>query len=342
MKHVMFAMIAASMVMGLSGLAAAEVKGEVERDETAEKPGAADAGQINRLISEGGNYYAMGQFLKAIKLADAVLVLDPQNKAALELRTISEEGIAERDEVEFVTPRRLEHQRKVREIDRDMVGQSARLRHGPNWDLVKRRTGGVVGEAVKVQEANKPIERRLDDLTVAVDFKDASLAEVAEFLGNLSKLNIQVDPRASVGGKPAPEVTVTFKARDLKLRSALEWVARFTGLTYTIRDQVVLITDKEHLKEFKVTAVYDITDIVTPIPDYPSVPDFDFLLPGINARRIGEGFRRAPDYWYRQGVGPFTGTYFSDYEGIPRYFMTEPEVRRLVERLIEAEEEKEK
>jgi hypothetical protein len=341
MKRVMMGCALAVLLVG-SGAFAAEVKGEVKRDEAAEKPGAAAVEQVNRLISEGGTLYGLGQFENAIKLADAALVLDPESQSAKELKSISEEGIRDRDRRNFIIDQRRQLQREVRHVDRDAVGQSALLQHGPNWGLVKGRTGGVYGEAATVAEANKPIERRLDELTISVDFKDATLREVAEFLGNLGKLNVQVDPRAMVGEKPAPEATVTFKARDLTLRSALEWVARFTGLTYTVRDQVVLITDAAHVEEFKVTAVYDITDIITEIPDYPSVPDFDFLLPSINARRIGDGFRRAPDFWYRQGMGPFTGAYFSDYEEVPRYFMTEAEVRALIEALIEAEEDKEK
>ena len=124
----------------------------------------------------------------------------------------------------------------------------------------------------------------------------------------------------------------------MKLRSVIAWITRLSNLRYTVRDEVVLITDKEHIDEFKVTAVYDISDITAPIPDSPSVPEFDFTLPSINARRIGYGFYNVPFNWYSRRLGPFTGAYFMDFAQHDRYFMTEEEVKRLVDALIEGEE----
>jgi hypothetical protein len=173
---------------------------------------------------------------------------------------------------------------------------------------------------------------------VSVDFGGISLKEAAAFLATLSKVNIAVDPRAKAGDKSALEAEVTFKAQNIKLRSAITWLARLSGLSWTVRDQVLFITDAEHMEEFKVTAVYDVRDIVEPIYDYPSVPDFDMTLPAVNARRISEGFYRVPWGWQANGVGVFTGAYFLDSNAQPRQTVTEEELREMIEMLLEGED----
>lgn len=301
---------------------------------------AAVGARVKRLISEGGYYYSIGRFEQAIELAETALKLAPKSVAARQLKIISVEAVHDRDRKNWVREQRKDFQAALRQVNRDKVGQRELLRHGPNWSTVKKRTGGVYGPAAKINENNRPINAMLDSVRINADFAAKPLCEVVRHLANLSKLNIQVDPRATSGEKRATETEVTFQARDMKLRNVLTWIARFTDLTWIVRDEVVLITDKEHLDEFKVTGVYDISDIIAPIPDYQSVPEFDMTLPAINARRIGYGFYEVPTYWDMHGVGPFTGAYFVDFAARNRYFMTEDEVRRLVEALIEGEEGK--
>ena len=335
MKRTLLVSVAAVLMIGVAtGVwvqeAVAESAGEAAVID------AAVQAKVKKLIADGGYYYSVGQFEKALARADAALKLDPKSTAARQLKEISTEAIEARDNKNWVPEQRREFQRSLQQIRRDKVGQPELLRHGPAWPMVKQRAGGVYGPAAKIQEDNREINARLDAVRVSSDFRGTSLSEVAAHLANLGNVNIQVDPRARVGEKTAADVEVTFQARNMKLRNVLAWVTRLNNLTYTVRDEVVLITDKAHLEEFKVTAVYDISDITAPIPDYSSVPEFDITLPAINARRIGYGFYQVPYYW--RGLGPFTGAYFMDFAEQPRYFMTEDEVRKLIEKLIEGEE----
>lgn len=328
------------MLVVLTGFAAGAWAEEAAPAATAQAAAidAAVTAKVKTLIADGGYYYSVGQFEKALELADAALKLDPSSAAAKQLKEICDEAVKARDSKDWVPEQRREFQRAVQQVNRDKVGQPEVLRHGPDWPLVKQRAGGVYGPAAEIQKENREINAQLEAVKVSADFRGTPLAEVVTHLATLSKLNIQVDPRARAGEKAATDVEVTFHATNMKLKNVLSWVTRLNDLKYTVRDEVILITDTDHLEEFKVTAVYDISDITAPIPDYQSVPEFDVTLPAINARRIGYGFYQVPYSWYWRGVWPFTGAYFVDFAEQPRYFMTEDEVRNLIEKLIEGEE----
>jgi len=331
MRRMALAQIAAAFVVGLGVTAWAQ-------GEAAPTPATVDA-SVHKLISEGGYYYSVGQFQKAADTADAALKLDPNSASARELKTISLQAIAERDQKNWVREERKGFFEGMDQIKRDMVvPRNVTIDEGPRWPLIKKRGATVYGPIKEIEAQNREIYAKLETTVVTVDFKGQPLKDAAAFLANQSKLNIQVDPRAKVGEKSAADTEVTFQGRQMKAGNVLAWITRLNGLQYTVRDEVILITDKTHMEDFKVTAVYDISDITAPITESTPIPEFDMTLPSINARRIGEGFYRAPEYWYWHGMGPFTGTYFLDFATVNRYFMTDEEVKDMVDALIEGEE----
>ena len=62
---------------------------------------------------------------------------------------------------------------------------------------------------------------------VSFDFVDTPVADIARFLGQLTGISFQLDPKASPKG-----TTVTLKVNDLPLKRALGWMMRIHGLGY--------------------------------------------------------------------------------------------------------------
>jgi hypothetical protein len=242
------------------------------------------------------------------------------------------------DQKNWVLEQRKDFYEAMDGIKRDMVVQRETIYEGPRWPMIQKRGPGVYGPATEINERNRVINAMLENTVVNADFNAQPMKDVAAFLANAGKVNIQVDPRAKVGDKAAADLEVTFHARQMKLASALAWITRLNSLRYTVRDEVILITDKAHLEDFKVTAVYDISDITAPISESSQVPEFEMTLPSINARRIGYGFYRPSDYWYWHGIGPYTGAFFLDFATVNRYFMTDEEVKDMVDALLEGED----
>jgi hypothetical protein len=87
------------------------------------------------------------------------------------------------------------------------------------------------------------IEKALDQ-KVSLEFKDRPLAEVAQFLEQRTQENFVLDPVARKAGRIDPKTPVTASVKDVPLREALQKVLGPAGVTFTVRDEVVVLTAK--------------------------------------------------------------------------------------------------
>jgi len=301
---------------------------------------------VKDLISRGGYAYHVGAYATALKLAEDVLKLQPDNAAGLQLKQMAAEAIAKRAGMTWNELKEAQQERLLDEVRRQQVIDPADMDRLPEG-LRRARPGDegdLLGPARQITRENAAILARLEK-TANVDFKDAPLAQVAQFFANLADVNVMVDPKAVIGDTPAAELPVTFSARNIKLINALNWVCRNTGLHYTVRDQVVLITTAKGLEPLKVTAVYDIADLIAPIPDFNSEVYFNFNLGAIDARAIYEWYRPYP-YWYVQnyqpgfGAFPFGGAFPIWSDSVDRVRYSQTDIEDMIDNLIETEEAK--
>jgi hypothetical protein len=92
------------------------------------------------------------------------------------------------------------------------------------------------------------IEKALDE-KVSFDFKDKPLAEVAQFFEKLTKENFVLDPVARKAGRLDLKTPVSGSAKDVPLREALQKLVGPAGMTFTVRDEVVVLTAKPKAPE---------------------------------------------------------------------------------------------
>jgi RNA polymerase sigma factor (sigma-70 family) len=81
--------------------------------------------------------------------------------------------------------------------------------------------------------------------TTRIDFVDEPLADAISFLKELHGIQILVDQAALDELGISTDATVNLQVSDISLRSALKHLLRNLGLTYTVRDEVMLITTPE-------------------------------------------------------------------------------------------------
>ncbi|GEM_PF-3181765 len=115
------------------------------------------------------------------------------------------------------------------------------------------------------------LERKAKQIVPSIDFTDAKLKDVVEFLAVSNDINIIVD-EASV---PADE-RVTVHLKNIPLVEALDIILRTKGLKYRLEENIIWITSAERLLEEDLEVrVYDVQDLVGKLYDFPSEP-FDF------------------------------------------------------------------
>lgn len=98
---------------------------------------------------------------------------------------------------------------------------------------------------------------------VTLDFRDAAVTDVIDFLRDVSKVNIVVAPAVTLS---AP--TITLKASDMTLGNALHWVTKMTGTHMGYIHGALFISDQP-VQEASVTRLYDISSMTMAIRDFP-------------------------------------------------------------------------
>jgi len=123
-------------------------------------------------------------------------------------------------------------------------------------------------KGVKKTMARRELERKAKEVIPKIDFKEAQLKEVIEFLAVSNDVNIVIDETVV----PRNE-TVTIYLTNIPLDEALDIILRTKGLKYRFEENIVWITTEEKLlEEDLVVRVYDVQDLVGKLFDFPSEP----------------------------------------------------------------------
>ena len=166
------------------------------------------------------------------------------------------------------------------------------------------------------------------DAPVQVDFKGTPLTEVIQKLAEEYRILIQLDGKALEESGVAADSPITRTLQGIALRSALDLLLRDLGLTYTIVDEVLLITspDAAQSGEMLATVVYPVGDLVAfRDPSGEEWTDFDSLIEMMENSV-------APDSWLDAGgsgiIQPFD-------EGRALVVTQTPRLHREVAQLLE-------
>ena len=112
-----------------------------------------------------------------------------------------------------------------------------------------------------------PVEaiKRCVDAPTQVEFVETPLKDVVDYLKDLHHIEIQLDSEALKEAGVDENTPITKNLKGILLRSRLESTLEQmpAGLTYVIRDEVLLITSKAKAENMRVTKVYDVADLVT-------------------------------------------------------------------------------
>jgi hypothetical protein len=109
--------------------------------------------------------------------------------------------------------------------------------------IIPRKPGQDSGKG-GLSEFQRACAKRIEgvlDRKISFDFQKTTLAEVAEHLEAKTQENFVLDPTARLAKQLDPKTTVTGKAADVPLRTALKRLLDPVGLTFVVRDEVIMI-----------------------------------------------------------------------------------------------------
>ncbi len=118
---------------------------------------------------------------------------------------------------------------------------------------------------IKDQKGAAARIRKALDQPTSIEFVEAPLQEVIDYLKDLHGIEIQIDTKALEDASIGPDTPVTRNLKGITLKSALRLMLGSMDLTYFIKNEVLLITTPEKAGNELVTKVYPVADLVIPI-----------------------------------------------------------------------------
>jgi hypothetical protein len=139
------------------------------------------------------------------------------------------------------------------------------------------------------------IAAKLDTIKISLDFHDAALPDVLDFIRSFSGIDFMLDP--AVRERHGEEqLKITMKVNDLPLRSALRLMLHGKGLTAVCREGVLVVVPREEAEKHVVLRIYDVRDLMMKLEDNPG--------PCIALRPPGEGAGIKIDDYFEEWKEP--------------------------------------
>ena len=108
----------------------------------------------------------------------------------------------------------------------------------------------------------------------SLEFIETPLRDVVDYLKDLHGIEIQINYRALEEIGVSADTPLTRNLKGISLRSALRLMLRELDLTYSVQDEVLLITTPEEVESALTAKVYPVADLVLPINSGPGANPF--------------------------------------------------------------------
>lgn len=163
------------------------------------------------------------------------------------------------------------------------------IRYAKNWaELTQRRKGKYGADNHIKTEEEKRIEKSLLR-QVSMHFEDEPLQSVINKLAVDSNINFRLDPQGLEEVQVDSNTPITINVDGIQMKSALNLILEPLNLGYAIKDEVLKITSLERQKGDLETRVYNVADLVIPIPNFANSVASDGFNSAANSGSNGFG-----------------------------------------------------
>ena len=120
-------------------------------------------------------------------------------------------------------------------------------------------------------EKEREIERKLTAPVPMLNFSNVPLKDVVKELQATQGINIFLDQRSLNEQGVSLEQPISLRLENMSMKSALNLILKQAHLTYIIKDEVLQITTEAEAKGKMQRVVYQVADLVIPIPNAAGV-----------------------------------------------------------------------
>jgi type II secretory pathway component GspD/PulD (secretin) len=249
---------------------------EIRRSELARKD---KQDTIAALVERSQESIRKRNYKQAMGILRQILDLDPNNDYARGAYPLVYDNFQLQTQREHKEQRNREFTNQLNQAAEKLIPYEDILRYPENWpDISEMRDAEVKTERGMKQE-DLAVQAQLDRRLPEINFAGQGLADVMDFLRDVSGSNIFVNWRALEAAGINKDAPVTARLKDVRFSKALTTILSDVGggnikLTYTIDEGVITISTADDLAKNVVTRVFDIRDLLVEVPDFDNAPSF--------------------------------------------------------------------
>ena len=238
---------------------------------------------IAHLLEQAYMAFDQRRFDKTIKLCDEVISIDPHYTVAIELKEDAQK-VRHREEYYDFLRVKVENWKKLTDQDDEAVipyADSVVFPSAEEWAEISRRQttfSSLQADGGADDPEILAINRQLDTIKMTLDFQNQKLEDMVAYIREFTGLNIFIEQ--NLGDKFDPTKQVTFRVRDIQLRTAMRLMLDQFELDYTIDEsRIIKITTRDKAGGRAVPELHDIRDILVRIQDFAG-PKVELTAPG--------------------------------------------------------------
>jgi type II secretory pathway component GspD/PulD (secretin) len=231
--------------------------------------------KLRQLYAEANSAFQREQYGTAQTLAEQILLYDPGNEAALQMREIA--GDARHLAVNEINRREFRENwvRTFEELGALAVPQTDTVQFDlSRWREVQDRrpyefTGGDQLESADKEAVLRVLEETRVPARFGADGEGAPLEEVAAYLQNVTGVNFVLS--AAVRDElDETEKSIQLDLPERSVRQLLDIITEVReNLRYKIEDGVVKFVTREELTGGQALRMYEVRDLIRPVRDFP-------------------------------------------------------------------------
>jgi len=234
--------------------------------------------KIGTLAAQARALRSQRKYEEALAVVDQVLLLDPMDGwASREKEILTEADAIFKHRTAFRDQRRQEGL-ALWDLKKSEIPWYEHVRYPKNWKQLSESRREFIASAAGESEADAALRAKLRREIERLNFQEIDFRDVVQFLREYSDANIHVNWRALQAAGIEPNTKVTVEVRKISVKRALDLVLRDVSgaaagadaeLRYVIDGGVLTISTKADLAREPIRRVYDIRDLLVPIPDFP-------------------------------------------------------------------------
>lgn len=249
-------------------IAAAE---EQQRREIEQDQARRDA-QVQELLRQTLTNIRREDYRKAFESAESALRIDPDNRIALYWRQLSRERLLDERYLDVIRERERAKQASERADIVDMTPEpDFSFPPEDEWADVVRRSAKI-GSVANLQDPEpiRRIKNRLESQMIqTLNFDQTPIRQVIDTFRTITNVNIMLDQDPDIAWEDET-YNVSQPISNMSAMNALKHILKAKGLSYGFEENILLISTPEKIRPETVFEVYNVTDLLAKIRDFPA------------------------------------------------------------------------